>query len=83
MANTRVIPWKEDFREFFDLAGKDWTPPATVRSTVNSARDRLTLVGRFLRPDGVVVKCTTRCERDGEDWFTAERGLSLRLGGGR
>jgi len=81
MANVRVIPWKNDFREFFDLAPADWTPPPAIRSTVNSARDRLTIVGQFLRPDGVVVKLTTRCKREGDAWFTVDRNLSLRLGG--
>jgi len=80
MASSRLVPWKPDFREaFFDMAPADWTPPPAIRSTVNSARDRLTLVGSFLRPDGVVVKLTTRCEREGKDWYAVERRLSLRL----
>jgi hypothetical protein len=84
MASTRTIPWREDFREaFFDMAPTDWTPPSEIRSSVNSVRDRLTLVGSFLRPDGVVVKLTTRCKREGKDWYAVERSLSLRLGGGR
>jgi hypothetical protein len=79
MADVRIIPWKEAYREFFGLAGRDWTPPATIRSAVNSARDRLSLVARFLRPDGVEVKLTTRCSLLGKSWYATEQNMELRL----
>ena len=79
MASSRVVPWKDEFREFFELAGPDWTPPAAVRSSVNAKRDRMTMVGRFHQPDGTEVKLTSLCEREGATWYLVEQRLDLRM----
>lgn len=78
-ASIAFPTWSESFREFFDLAPADWTPPEHIKSTLNAARDRLVLEGRFWRPDGTRVKLKTFLRREGEDWFVIERKLDVRL----
>jgi len=80
MTTVRLIPWRDDFRsEFFQLAPEGGAAPKTVQTWVNPARDRMTLVAKFRRPDGLVVKLTTRCRRDGAEWFLDEQHIDLRL----
>jgi hypothetical protein len=79
MTSRRTVPWREDLRDFFSHAPADLAPPRAIETFVNAARDRLTLIGRFERSDGLIVKLTTRCSRKGEDWFVDEEHLDLRV----
>jgi hypothetical protein len=67
--------WSPSFRELFDLASADWTPPATVRITHSSRR--LTMRAIFKTPAGTVVTATSRCARIGDTWFADSEQLSI------
>jgi hypothetical protein len=78
-STTRLVPWRDEFRDFFSLAGANWTPPAVVKSVVNPGRSRLTMSGTFEQPDGTRVHLSTRCIRRGDLWFVKGETLRLRL----
>lgn len=81
MASTvRVIPWRDDFREFFDLSGADWAAPAVMRSTVNAARSRMTVEAVFRKPDGHPVKLISKLTKDAEGtWWGVEERLEAKF----
>lgn len=77
----RAVPWRDDLRELFeDFVPADWTPPRAIRTWVNAARDKATFQARFRRPDGHVVTCTVKGERDASGaWWQTETHLDLRM----
>jgi hypothetical protein len=90
MPKSQVIyakPWKDDFREFFDLMGDGWTPPEQVRVVANPKLTRMTVSAVFLNAHGHHVKLTARLRQyaDGS-WVQLEERLEqrfeMRVGGG-
>ncbi|MDZ4370218.1 MAG: hypothetical protein U1C74_02195 [Phenylobacterium sp.] len=85
MPKSQIIydkPWKDSFREFFDLCGDDWTPPEHLRVVANPKRTRLTVSGVFQKADGADVKLTARVRQyaDGS-WVQLEERLEMRFEG--
>lgn len=83
MAKSQIIyakPWKDAFREFFDLIGEGWTPSAEVRVVSNPKGTRLTVSAVFLKSSGANVKLSVRLRQyaDGT-WVQLEERLEQRF----
>lgn len=80
VSSFRIVPWSEALGEIFTIADASWTPPATVRSTLNPDTDRLTLRGVFTQVDGSELKLTAKLERDSDGvWWGVHQQLDIRL----
>jgi len=80
VSTFRNVPWSPDFMELFDLAQPDWTPPSTMRTVANAARDRLTCEARFERPDGQIVKVTSKCVKQADgSWLGTEEHFEIHM----
>lgn len=83
MAKSQIIyakPWKDDFREFFDLIGEGWTAPGEVRVVSNQKGTRLTVSAMFKNAQGFDVKLSARLRQyaDGS-WVQLEERLEQRF----
>lgn len=69
-------PWTPNMLELFDMAGRDWTPPKHVRSTLNADRTRLTVEARFRTADGRPVRLKAVCRKQANGvWMQTEEEM--------
>jgi hypothetical protein len=76
--SERLIPWTDDFREFFRMAGETWRAPAVLRSRLNARRTRLTVEAVFRQADGSTVRAVTKMAPSKDGWEVIDERLVVR-----